>query len=94
MITSGIQFTLFAHTMADYSKLPSNAAIQPEPFKVQFGDQQLYDMKQLIKLSPLGPRTYENQQTTPDRRFGVNIDWMEKAKEYWQNGFDWSVTLI
>lgn len=80
--------------MADYSILLSNATLKPEPFKVHFEDQQLQDMKQLIKLSPLGPRTYENQQTTPDRRFGVNIDWMEKAKEYWHNGFDWSVLFV
>jgi len=80
--------------MSDYSKTPSNATLKPEPFKVHFDDQQLQDMKQLVKLSPLGPRTYENQQNTPDRRFGVNIDWMQKAKEYWQNGFDWSVFVI
>jgi len=80
--------------MSDYSKIPSNATLKPEPFKVHFDDQQLQDMKQLVKLSPLGPRTYENRQDTPDRRFGVNIDWMQKAKEYWQNGFDWSVFVI
>lgn len=75
--------------MADYSKIPTNATLKPEPFKAHFNDQQLQDMKQLIKLSPLGPKTYENQQDTPDRRFGVNYGWMEKAKEYWQNGFEW-----
>lgn len=78
--------------MADYSRLPANATLKPELFKLHIDDQKLQDMKQLIKLSPLGPETYENLQESPDRRFGISLKWMEKAKEYWQNTFDWFVS--
>lgn len=75
--------------MSDFSKLPSGASLKPTPFTLHIEDGKLNDMKQLIKLSPLGPKTYENQQNTPDRRFGISYQWMEKAKESWVNKFDW-----
>lgn len=75
--------------MSDFSKVPAGASLKPKPFTLHVEDQKLSDMKQLIKLSPLGPKTYENQQSTADRRFGMNYQWMEKAKESWLSEFDW-----
>jgi microsomal epoxide hydrolase len=75
--------------MADYSTLPSGATLKVTPYNVHIDQQKLDDMKQLIKLSPLGPKTYENQQDSPDRRLGVSMKWMQQAKESWTGSFDW-----
>ena len=80
--------------MTDYSTIPSGAKLKPTPYHVHIDQQKLDDMKQLIKLSPLGPKTYENQQDSPDRRFGVSMKWMQQAKEQWTGSFDWYVLHI
>ena len=77
--------------MADFSTLPSSATLKATPYHVQIDQQKLDDMKQLIKLSPLGPKTYENQQESSDRRFGVSMKWMLQAKDEWTGSFDWYV---
>lgn len=74
-------------TMADYGKVPSNAQIQPTPFKSAIPEEKLAEFKQLIKLSPIGPATYENQQA--DRRWGMNRQWLVDAKKYWESEYDW-----
>jgi len=77
--------------MADFSTLPSGATLKVTPYNVYADQQKLKDMEQLIKLSPLGPKTYENQQESADRRFGVSMKWMQQAKEEWTSSFDWYV---
>ncbi|KAK4940405.1 hypothetical protein LTR10_019511 [Elasticomyces elasticus] len=73
--------------MAGYDSIPSAASLRPEKYKISFPEQQLSDFKNLLKLSPLAPHTYENLQG--DGRFGVTYDWMSKAKEYWENQYNW-----
>jgi len=80
--------------MANYSTIPSSATLKPRPYHVHIDQQKLEDMNQLIKLSPLGPKTYENQQDSPDRRFGVSLKWMHQAKEEWTGTFDWYVLVM
>lgn len=77
--------------MADYKSLPKNASLKATSYRLHIDDQKIEDMKTLIRLSPLGPETYENQQDSPDRRFGINVNWMKNAKDSWQNHYDWFV---
>lgn len=73
--------------MADYAQVPSTAKAQPKPFKVEIDANEIQVMKHLLAHSKIGPATYENQQT--DRRFGMNRDWLIKAKKYWETTYDW-----
>jgi len=83
--------------MADYSKLPSSAALKPTPFTAHASDAKLKAMFDLLRLSPIGPQVWENtskdQGSTalngPERRLGVRHDWLTKAKDQWLNDFDW-----
>ncbi|OCK85894.1 putative epoxide hydrolase [Lepidopterella palustris CBS 459.81] len=70
-----------------YSAIPSGATSKPEPFTLSVPEQELSEFKTLLKLSKLGPATWEGKQE--DRRFGVTHEWMTNAKDYWLNKFDW-----
>ncbi|KAL2815501.1 Alpha/Beta hydrolase protein [Aspergillus granulosus] len=70
-----------------FSKLPSTATITPSPFRILIPDEQLSELKTLVRLSKVGPQTYENTQE--DRRFGVTHEWISARKEEWLNSFDW-----
>ena len=83
--------------MAEYSTIPASAKLEPKPFKAHVSDQKLEDMKQLLKLSPIGKAVYENtskQQgenhlSNTERRYGMRQDWLSNAKDHWLNSFDW-----
>ncbi|KAL4818094.1 Alpha/Beta hydrolase protein [Aspergillus spinulosporus] len=70
-----------------FTKLPSTATITPSSFRVAIPDEQLSDLKTLLRLSRTAPQTYENLQE--DRRYGVTHEWMSTMKEEWLNNFDW-----
>lgn len=72
---------------SSFSRIPSTAKTKPTPSKVHFSDDQLADLKTLIRLSRTAPRTYENSQS--DRRYGITSDWLNDLKEQWLNDFDW-----
>jgi len=70
-----------------FSRLPSTARITPAPFKISFSDNELEDLKTLVRLARTAPRTYENSQQ--DRRYGITSDWLNDLKEQWTKDFDW-----
>ncbi|GMF76119.1 unnamed protein product [Aspergillus oryzae] len=70
-----------------FSQFPSTARITPHAFKVSIPQEQLTDLHTLVKLSKLGPRTYENSH--PDARFGITSVWLTEIREKWLNDFDW-----
>ena len=74
-----------------YDKLPSNATLKPTNFQAHIPDQQLSDFKTLLRLSPIGPETYENTSRT-DGQYGVGREWLIETKDYWQNKYDWRKT--
>jgi microsomal epoxide hydrolase len=76
---------------APFMKLPSTATITPSPFHVAIPDEQLSDLKTLLRLSRTAPQTYENLQE--DRRYGVTHKWLSTMKEEWLNKFDWYMSL-
>ena len=73
--------------MSDYKKLPSKATAKPKPFEAHVSDEKLSEFQQLIKLSPIGPAVYENQQQ--DRKWGMTRKYLAEAKEHWASKFDW-----
>lgn len=74
--------------MSDFTKVPSAATLKLRPFKAETSGQSLNDLQTLIKLSPIGPQTWEN--TTAGREeYGLQRDWLIKAKDHWLNSFSW-----
>jgi microsomal epoxide hydrolase len=62
---------------------PSSA----RPFTLHIPDQDLSDWRQLLTLSKLGPKTFENQQSKED--YGVTYDWLSAAKTHWLDTYSW-----
>lgn len=73
--------------MTDFSRIPVRATLQPILFEAHVSDAVLFDFKQLLRLSKIGPQTYENLQE--DRRFGVTHEWLTQAKKHWETIYDW-----
>ena len=75
---------------APFTKFPSaSPTIHPKPFKVAVPDSKLKELKSLLKCSKLAPQTYESSQV--DRKYGITYQWMQEAKDSWENNFDWYI---
>jgi microsomal epoxide hydrolase len=75
---------------APFSQLHSAATISPTPVRVAFPDEQIAELKTLVKLAKIAPPTLENQQQ--DRRYGVTSDWLTTMREKWLNDYNWRAT--
>lgn len=73
--------------MANYAQLPHRSSVETKPFVVKTSDADLQGLLDLVRLSKLGPRTYEN--TAAGGKYGLTYDWMSQAKDRWTSGFDW-----
>ncbi|ETI25700.1 hypothetical protein G647_02474 [Cladophialophora carrionii CBS 160.54] len=79
--------------MSGYDTIPQGANIQVDKFTLSIPDQELQDFKDLLRLSKLAPKTYENlHANAKDGKFGVSHEWMSKAKDFWLNEYDWRAT--
>ena len=74
-----------------YDTLPANATLKPSKFEAHVPDKQLSDFETLLRLSPIGPETYENT-TRIDGQYGIGRQWLIETKDYWQNKYDWRKT--
>jgi microsomal epoxide hydrolase len=75
-----------------YDKIPSNAKGRPQPYTLDVPEKDLIEFKTLLRLSRLGPETWEGKQgDRPDgiSLLGVTRAWLSNAKEYWLSSFDW-----
>jgi microsomal epoxide hydrolase len=75
-----------------YDKIPSNAKGRPQPYTLDVPEKDLIEFKTLLRLSRLGPETWEGKQDDrPDgiSLLGVTRAWLSNAKEYWLSSFDW-----
>jgi microsomal epoxide hydrolase len=70
-----------------WDKLPTAASLEAKPFTAQVSDAALNDFDQLLELSKIGPKTYENTRT--NESYGVSRSWLEDAKLHWQTRHDW-----
>jgi microsomal epoxide hydrolase len=77
-----------------FGEVPASAKQQPTPFEVRVENQNLQDLKTLLRLSPVAKETYENLQDDGSHgKFGVSRKWVVDAKKYWEEEFDWYVHL-
>lgn len=77
--------------MSTFASLPAKATLQPKLFRAHVPDQALSDFKQLLKLSKIGPQTYENSvaDVKDFTSFGISRDWLAETKSYWEAKYDW-----
>ncbi|OQO02384.1 hypothetical protein B0A48_11938 [Cryoendolithus antarcticus] len=77
-----------------FSTLPQNASLKPKPFKAHVSDDELKLFTQLVKLSPIGPSTFENETADVKdfNHFGVSRAWLSEAKKQWETSYDWRKT--
>jgi microsomal epoxide hydrolase len=77
-----------------YDSVPSKCSLKLEPFKAHVTDLQLEGFKFLLRVSPIGPKTYENQVADVNdyTSFGVTHKWLVDAKQYWMDKYDWRKT--
>ena len=61
-----------------YRTIPANARSQPASFTISIPDDTIAEFRQLLKLSKIGPVTYEGLQE--DRKHGVTQQWLIDAK--------------
>lgn len=73
--------------MSTYSELPRQASIETTAFSVSIPQDDINDLMTLVRLSKLGPRTYEN--TSANGKYGLMYDWMSEMKDHWETSFDW-----
>ncbi|OPB44494.1 hypothetical protein A0O28_0028130 [Trichoderma guizhouense] len=57
------------------------------PFTLHISDEDCSQLRELLRLSRVGPTTWENQHQ--DGRYGISHQWLVSTKEYWLNEFDW-----
>ena len=77
-----------------YNTFPGQVSLKPEEYNAHVTDLELEGFKIALRISRLGPKTYENQVADPKdyRSFGINRQWLEEAKEYWLHNYDWRKT--
>lgn len=73
-----------------YDTIPAKATLKPEKFTARVSDEALNDFKQVLKVSKIGPKTYENLRE--DRFFGITRQWLADSKAYWETKYDWRKT--
>lgn len=73
--------------MAGFDSIPQHATLKPTRFRASIPDSELREFEQLLRLSKIGPQTYENLQE--DRRFGLTHEWITQAKQVWETSYDW-----
>ena len=71
----------------EFGTLPPNSHGDFRPFETHVSESEIENLKTLLRLSRLGPQTYEN--SLRDGRLGLSYDWLQHAVSEWSNTFDW-----
>ena len=72
---------------ATFNFIPSTVSHKLEPFKLHGPEPDLARFRELLKLSQVGPKTWENSKL--DRRFGITREWVISSREHWLDRFNW-----
>ncbi|WWC64244.1 uncharacterized protein I303_106853 [Kwoniella dejecticola CBS 10117] len=73
---------------AAYSKPPFEPTIPLEPFKISISNNDIEELKTLLKISRIPKETYENLDAEK-KGFGVSRKWLVETRDYWLNQYDW-----
>ena len=72
-----------------WDTIPPEATLKVTPFDAHASDQELADFHQLLRLSKIAPKTFENIQGGTYYYQGVSRQWMVSAKQRWETDYDW-----
>lgn len=74
-----------------FNTVPAGATDKVEAFQLHVPEAELSDFKTLLKLSKIGPATYENSTSAQEagKSFGITREWLTEAKDTWLKSFDW-----
>lgn len=74
-----------------FDTLPAGSSGSIQPFQLHVSDSEIADFQTLLKLSKIGPETWENSKASRDqgKYYGITRDWLVDAKDTWLNRFDW-----
>lgn len=72
-----------------YSNLPKKPSIKIEPYTVSVPDQDIQDLKTLLKHTRIPNETFENKKVHKED-YGITRDWFIEARDAWLQ-FDWYV---
>jgi microsomal epoxide hydrolase len=67
--------------------MPYTPPLTAKPYTLSVPESDLNQWRQLLELSPLGPKTYENSQSKT--YMGMTYEWLAAAKQHWLTKFDW-----
>ncbi|KAF4632914.1 hypothetical protein G7Y89_g5203 [Cudoniella acicularis] len=76
--------------LSGFSMAPLNATLKLRPFRAAVPDKEVEHFKSLLRLSKVGPMTYEN--LAESAQFGLQRERLKRAKEIWEQGYDWRKT--
>jgi microsomal epoxide hydrolase len=75
-----------------FGTLPKDAdSSSVKPFTVEFPEDEVKRMIDLLKLTRVAEPVYENSLAGDDRHLGLRRDWLVEAKRIWETEFDWLV---
>jgi microsomal epoxide hydrolase len=70
-----------------YATLPNKPSIKVEPYTVSIPDQEIEDLKVILKHTRIPKETFENKCTHTED-YGVTRGWFIQARDAWLE-FDW-----
>ena len=71
--------------MADFTSIPSDASVSPEPFMLNVSEDAINEFKSLLRASKLATPTWESIAGN----LGLQHAWLSHAKDIWLNAFNW-----
>ncbi|KAH6976248.1 Alpha/Beta hydrolase protein [Ilyonectria sp. MPI-CAGE-AT-0026] len=75
--------------LLSFATIPKTAKSQPLPYTVSVPGEKVSELRQLLKLSKIGPATYENlHANTKEGKFGITREWLINAKKEWET-WEW-----
>lgn len=72
-----------------FSKPPHSPTIPIKPHTFSVPSEDIAELRTLLKSARLTKRSYEN--STEEVYLGVKRDWVEEARRYWLEEYDWCV---
>lgn len=70
-----------------YAALPNEPRIKVEPYTLAIPDQDIDDLKTILKHTRIPKETFENKRTHPEN-LGITRGWFIEARDAWLQ-FDW-----
>ncbi|KAI9785228.1 MAG: hypothetical protein M1816_000476 [Peltula sp. TS41687] len=74
-----------------FRQVPNGSRVKQQLCEVDIPPQSIAELRRLVQMARLGPKTFENSQPEPNTSYGLTSSWMEEAVRTWTDeaAFDW-----